>query len=189
MATDEGRHLAPRVPPEAAMIVNLLNSRPHGAGDMFPDQLDKPETAGVILGLFGPPEAAAPASERIDLIRGLRTVLLGMVWPQSETEADARLAELNEYASSVTLRQDFSGQGEVRLRQVGGDPVVGGITRAVADLMTADKWSRIRICDNSSCHHAFYDATRSRTQRWHSYEMCGNKANVAAYRARKKVES
>jgi predicted RNA-binding Zn ribbon-like protein len=171
------------------MIVNLLNSRPHGAGGMFPDQLDNAETAGVILGPFGPPEAAAPASERIDALRGLRTALLGMVWPQSESEADARLAELNEYASSITLRQDFSAPGEVRLRQVGGDPVVGSITRAVAALMAADKWSRIRICDNKSCHHAFYDTTRSRTQRWHSYEMCGNKTNVAAYRARKKAES
>jgi predicted RNA-binding Zn ribbon-like protein len=29
-----------------------------------------------------------------------------------------------------------------------------------------------------------YDTTRSRTQRWHSYELCGNRANVAAFRAR-----
>ncbi|MEV7239519.1 CGNR zinc finger domain-containing protein [Streptomyces sp. NPDC051020] len=156
---------------------------------MFPDQLDNAETAGVILGAFGPPEAAAPTPGRLDVIRGLRAVLLGMVWPQSGTEVGARLVELNEYASSITLRQDFAGPGVVGLRQVGGDPVVGGITRAVADLMVAGEWSRVRICDNKACHHAFYDTTRSRTQRWHSYEMCGNKANVAAYRARKKVES
>ncbi|MFI6288013.1 CGNR zinc finger domain-containing protein [Streptomyces sp. NPDC051018] len=195
MATDERTRLEPRVPPEAAMIVNLLNSRPHGAGGMFPDQLDNPETAGALLSSFGPPEATAPTApttpvaERVEALRGLRTALLGMVWPQSASEADARLAELDAYASTIPLRQVFSDPGEVGLRQVGGDPAVGGITRAVAVLMAADKWSRIRICDNPSCHHAFYDATRSRTQRWHSYEMCGNKANVAAYRARRKAES
>ncbi|MCU1658127.1 MAG: zinc finger protein [Pseudonocardiales bacterium] len=27
-------------------------------------------------------------------------------------------------------------------------------------------------------------STRSRTRRWHSYEMCGNRTNVAAHRAR-----
>ncbi|MEU9336613.1 CGNR zinc finger domain-containing protein [Streptomyces sp. NPDC048290] len=187
MATDGRTRLASRVPPEAALIVDLLNSRRHGAGDMFPDRLDDPETAGVILKPFGSPEAPTPG--RLDAVRGLRGVLVGMVWPQSATEADTRLVELDEYASSITLRQDFTVPGEVGLRQVGGDPVVGGITRAVAALMAADQWSRIRICDNEACRHAFYDTTRSRTQRWHSYEVCGNKANVAAYRARKKAES
>ncbi len=34
------------------------------------------------------------------------------------------------------------------------------------------------------CDEVFYDTTRSRTRRWHSYESCGNRANVSAYRAR-----
>ncbi|MEO3773386.1 CGNR zinc finger domain-containing protein [Micromonospora sp. B9E7] len=42
----------------------------------------------------------------------------------------------------------------------------------------------MRICGNEMCSHVFYDTTRSRTQRWHSYERCGNRTNVAAYRAR-----
>ncbi|WIX80405.1 CGNR zinc finger domain-containing protein [Amycolatopsis carbonis] len=29
------------------------------------------------------------------------------------------------------------------------------------------------------------DTTRSHTRRWHSYELCGNRANVASHRARK----
>ena len=44
-------------------------------------------------------------------------------------------------------------------------------------------WSRVRLCALEACHSAFYDATRSRTQRWHSYAMCGNRTNVAAHRA------
>ncbi len=32
--------------------------------------------------------------------------------------------------------------------------------------------------------HAFYNATRSQTQRWHSYAVCGNRSNVATYRRR-----
>ncbi|MEO3748322.1 CGNR zinc finger domain-containing protein [Plantactinospora sp. B5E13] len=70
------------------------------------------------------------------------------------------------------------------LHQVTGDPVIGGITLAVAELVAAGTWSRIRTCANEQCQHVFYDTTRSRTQRWHSYEMGGNRANVAAYRAR-----
>ncbi|MGW2939463.1 CGNR zinc finger domain-containing protein [Streptomyces sp. NPDC001156] len=32
-------------------------------------------------------------------------------------------------------------------------------------------------------------AGHHRTQRWHSYETCGNRNNVAAYRARRKASS
>jgi predicted RNA-binding Zn ribbon-like protein len=73
----------------------------------------------------------------------------------------------------------------VQLRQVEGDPLVGKIALAVAELVAAGTWSRVRLCANHSCGGAFYDTSRSRTQRWQSYEICGNKSNVAAYRARR----
>ncbi|WP_414711145.1 CGNR zinc finger domain-containing protein [Pseudonocardia sp.] len=41
---------------------------------------------------------------------------------------------------------------------------------------------RLRRCANPVCDIAFYDGTRSRTQRWHSYARGGNRCNVAAYR-------
>jgi predicted RNA-binding Zn ribbon-like protein len=89
------------------------------------------------------------------------------------------------------LRQGFSSSGKVQLHQVGGDPVLGSINLAVAELLADGTWSRIRICDDEHCRHAFYDTTRSRTQRRHSYEICGNRSNVAAYRNRnrKRAES
>ena len=55
---------------------------------------------------------------------------------------------------------------------------------AVADILRDGTWKRMRVCANDGCRAVFYDATRSRTQRWHSYELCGNRANVAAFRAR-----
>ncbi|MFF4955535.1 CGNR zinc finger domain-containing protein [Streptomyces sp. NPDC001222] len=57
----------------------------------------------------------------------------------------------------------------------------------MAELMADGTWSRIRVCDNEGCRHVFYDTTRSRTQRWHSYATCGNRTNVASYGARKKA--
>jgi predicted RNA-binding Zn ribbon-like protein len=52
---------------------------------------------------------------------------------------------------------------------------------AVPSLIGDRSWSRLRVCANGSCRKVCYDTTRSRTQRWHSYEVCGT---VAAYRAR-----
>lgn len=55
--------------------------------------------------------------------------------------------------------------------------------RLPESIWTVDQ-QRIRVCANDGCRAVFYDTTRSRTQRWHSYELCGNRANVAAFRAR-----
>ncbi|WP_143059852.1 CGNR zinc finger domain-containing protein [Streptomyces melanosporofaciens] len=176
---------ARRIPATAAAMVDLLNSRPHGPG--FPDTLQTPETASAVLRPFGQPAAEVPSPQRIAKVRGLRTTLMDIASAPDSAEAAPGWAQLAERASAVTLRQDFSEPGTVRLRQVGGDPVVGGITLAVAELVSDGTWPRLRICANELCSHVFYDTTRSRTQRWHSYEVCGNKSNVAAYRARRKT--
>ncbi len=179
--SDSGR----RVPATAEAIVDLLNSRPHGPA--FPETLQDPETASAVLRPFGQPAAERPSPQRMARIRGLRTTLMDIITAPDDAEAAPGWAQLAERAAPVTLRQDFSEPGKVGLRQVGGDPVLGGITLAVAELISDGTWPRIRICANDRCDHAFYDTTRSRTQRWHAYDTCGNKSNVAAYRARKKA--
>ncbi|MGW1728224.1 CGNR zinc finger domain-containing protein [Streptomyces sp. NPDC002306] len=169
-------------------MVDLLNSRPHAATDSL-DTLHADQAAHALLRPFGHPEAAAPPSpERLADIRALRATLMTIVAAPDSAAAAPGWAELTERASSVTLRHTFSAPG-TGLQQVDGDPVVGGITLAVAQLVTEGTWPRIRACANERCEHVFYDTTRSRTQRWHSYEMCGNKNNVAAYRARKKTRA
>ncbi|MFF7184319.1 CGNR zinc finger domain-containing protein [Streptomyces sp. NPDC008222] len=187
MARNEETDPARQIPPAAAAIVALLNTRPHGADHLFPETLHTTEEASAALRPLGLPDTVAPTPERIAEVRSLRTILMGLLSAPDSAEAAARRAELTERASSVTLSQDFSVPGKVQLRQVSGDPIVGGITRAVADLMADGTWSRLRVCDNEGCQRVFYDTTRSRTQRWHSYATCGNRTNVASYRARKKA--
>ncbi|SDK86050.1 Conserved protein containing a Zn-ribbon-like motif, possibly RNA-binding [Nonomuraea maritima] len=176
-----GKQASGAVPEAAAAIIELLNSRPH-ATPALPDTLDDPETAQAILRPFGLPEGSPPPRELLDDVRVVRTDLMAVVADPGAAQA---WADLGEHTSAVTVRHAFSAPGEVRLRQVSGEPVVGGIVLAVASLIAAGSWSRIRACANDDCAHVFYDTTRSRTQRWHSYEMCGNRLNVAAYRARR----
>lgn len=189
MAGEGGTQGARRIPVTVTAIVDLLNSRPHGTDPAFPDRLEDARTAGAVLRPFGQSQDAAPGPERIAEVRDLRTILAGVVSVPDGSQAADLWADLTASASLVTFCADFSAPGSVRLRQVGGDRVVGGITRTVAELLSDGTWSRIRVCDNEACRHVFYDSTRSRTQRWHSYETCGNKSNVAAYRARKNAKS
>ena len=168
---------------QMAAIVDLLNSRPH-ATPLLPDTLADPAAAVELLRPFGQP-GQRPSPSRIAAVTALRSALIDIVGDEDNAGPARGWAELTKRAAPIRLRQLFS-ESQTELEQVSGDPVVGSITLAVAELVRAGWLSRIRICANGLCRHAFYDTTRSRTQRWHSYEICGNRNNVAAYRARKK---
>ncbi|WP_194907098.1 CGNR zinc finger domain-containing protein [Catenulispora rubra] len=170
-------------PAAAAALVDVLNSRPH-ATPLLPDTLEDPATSGDLLRPFGQPEGESPSPERIAQLKVLRSDLMALVADPESKDGEQAWARLTEHASDVDLRQSFTPTGQVQLRQVGGDPVVGAVILAVAQLVTDGTWSRIRACANTLCSHVFYDPTRSRTQRWDSYETCGNRTNVAAHRAR-----
>ena len=61
---------------------------------------------------------------------------------------------------------------------------MGTVLHDVATLLRDKRWDRLKICADEACGAAFYDCTRSKTQRWHSFSICGNKNNVAAHRVR-----
>jgi predicted RNA-binding Zn ribbon-like protein len=165
-------------------IVDFLNSRPHASR---PDGLDNARDAALLLRPLSPDDAPALSEDDLRLLRELRANLLAVIAP---ADADAAAADqawerLSGNAAAVTFRYTFPGGGEVRLEPVAPDTLPGAIIKSVAELVLAGDWSRIKICAHPQCSAAFYDATRSRTQRWDSYEVCGNRANVAAYRTRR----
>jgi hypothetical protein len=178
MATHESPDA--KVPARAAGIVALLNTRPH-ATPTLPDALDNPATAAEVLALFGQPAGVPLTPARLDQIRAVRADLMAIV---GAADPEHGWTNLSMDVSEATFRHAFSARGEARLEQVSGDPIIGRIALDVAQLVRDNTWSRIRACANEQCRHVFYDTTRSRTQRWDSYETCGNRVNVAAYRAR-----
>ncbi|WP_433382550.1 CGNR zinc finger domain-containing protein [Actinoplanes sp. CA-142083] len=158
----------------ATAIVDLLNSRPYAG---LADKLDDPAAAQLVLRPFGQEEP--PPASRIEQIRAVRDTLVSLA------DESGDWADLTARLSGSVFNFNFEADS-VRLRQVTGDPVVGRVAQAVATLVEEGNWSRVRLCANEICREAFYDSTRSRTRRWHSYEYCGNKVNVAAHRARGK---
>lgn len=182
MSGNTQRATSPQIPESANAIMGLLNSRPHAH---YPDTLADPGTdaAAAVLRPFGQTEDAAPA-QLLEQVRGLRDDLLAVLDAEGDEEARRAWSDFTARTSTAVFQQDFGEPGQVRLRQALGEPVVGRIALDVAELVAAGAWSRIRSCANDACRSVFYDVTRSRTQRWHSYELCGNRANVAAYRSR-----
>jgi predicted RNA-binding Zn ribbon-like protein len=58
---------------------------------------------------------------------------------------------------------------------------------AFADLLTAVPVSRVRKCNSCVLH--FYDTSKKGTRVWCSMNLCGNRAKVAAYADRQRVEA
>jgi hypothetical protein len=174
---------AAAIPPAAAAVVGLLNSRPH-ATPLLPDTLENPQIGAGILRPFGLSGAETPTPKQLGRVRVLRSALMATVEADDPPGAASAWADVDAQTTDLLFRYTFAGTGQTGLRQMSGDQIVGGIVRAVTDLLAANHWTRIRACANDLCSHVFYDATRSHTQRWHSYETCGNRINVAAHRAR-----
>ncbi|HEY0165894.1 MAG TPA: CGNR zinc finger domain-containing protein [Jatrophihabitans sp.] len=56
---------------------------------------------------------------------------------------------------------------------------------AMADVIRIDELSRLRICGGDDCEDVYVDLSKNRSRRFCG-AACGNRANVAAYRARRR---
>jgi hypothetical protein len=170
-------------PAEVERLVGLLNSRPRSG---HPDGLASRESARVLLGglgLDGGPLDAA-GLERLRRLRDLLAVLADR--EGGDGGRGAAWHAVNEIAAAVPTVVRFCSDVESDVRPA-GEGVHAIVGELIADLhraVVSGSWRRVRLCAFEPCNVAFYDATRSRTQRWHSYEVCGNRSNVAAYRRR-----
>ena len=170
-------------PVEAARLIGFLNSRPRGG---HPDGLASGESAAALLDSLG---LGAGSLDDVGLKRLRRLRDLLAVLADREGQDGGRGAAwdaVNEIAAGVPTVVRFISDGESAVRPAGEgvDAIVGGLIADLDRAVSSGSWKRVRLCAYEPCEWAFYDATRSRTQRWHSYEVCGNRANVASYRRR-----
>jgi predicted RNA-binding Zn ribbon-like protein len=167
----------------ATAIVELLNSRAYEPLHL-PDALDSQQSAAAVLRPFGLGHPDKPTAQQLSRVRALRSALMVVIEGEEPSRTAQAWADIEAETADVRFRYTFDGTGQSDLIQESGDPIAGGIVRAITGLQAAGQWSRLRICASDQCSKAFYDATRSRTQRWDNYETCGNRNNVAAFRAR-----
>lgn len=58
------------------------------------------------------------------------------------------------------------------------------VAEAVADLLAEGDFELVRHCEGHDCVMWFYDRTKGHRRRWCTSTGCGNRAKVAAFRAR-----
>jgi len=94
---------------------------------------------------------------------------------------------LNRLAfGSIGTRHVAIAQGRVHsyLAWHDRDPVAALARQVIEELDELDM-TRVRACGRDECGLLFFDATRSRTQRWHAEDPCGWLARQQRLRARR----
>jgi predicted RNA-binding Zn ribbon-like protein len=114
---------------------------------------------------------------RLSLYRALTAVLNG------HTVRRPDLARLNAVAAGSGPDMRIGSRGGVR--QAGTvDQVLTALVRDALEVLGSVDLARLRECVNPRCTRLFVDTSRAGTRRWCGMAECGNKAKVAAFRAR-----
>ena len=52
-----------------------------------------------------------------------------------------------------------------------------------------DLWPRLKACRNDICSVIFYDSSKNQSRVWCNTQICGNRVNLSASRARRRQEA
>ncbi|MEV0323909.1 CGNR zinc finger domain-containing protein [Streptomyces sp. NPDC050658] len=102
------------------------------------------------------PHAGAPAA-------GLSRLLAGAPLLVTVTEAD----------------------GSASLAPAEPSALVSRVAAAIAEGVATGTWERLKACEAPDCHWAYYDRSPAGRSRWCDMGVCGARAKMRAYRARK----
>jgi predicted RNA-binding Zn ribbon-like protein len=90
----------------------------------------------------------------------------------------ARTLDTAARRARITLRVADDGTTELR----SADPL-GALLAIVHRAEATGTWPRLKVCKR--CGWAFYDASRNRSSRWCSMQVCGGRVKRRAYRRRR----
>jgi hypothetical protein len=169
---------------EAASLVNTLDS---DGVDALADVsglrafLDANPFSGVILG----------TDEEVAEVRAVRTQL-GRLWRVGDR--DEAVPIINEILATADARPFLTRHDEWdwHLHVTAFDAplaqrIAAEAAMAFLELVRADDWSRLKTCAADDCADVLVDLSKNRSKRYCADGNCGNRAAVAAYRARKRA--
>jgi len=174
---------------KTAPWVDLVNSEEWDTYGKRTDWLDDPSWLLFFLqqwGLKTPGDPSFPKEKFKRLRRAVRTsceaILAGREVPDKQLHMLNR--SLNLAGKRQLLRHGNELQVEFRPRSEGWDWLLAQVALSFANLLTAEKKSRIKICKNQDCRWVFYDTTKGQTRLWCSDKVCGNRDRVRRARTR-----
>jgi predicted RNA-binding Zn ribbon-like protein len=129
--------------------------------------------------------------EELAEVRQLRERLRTLWTAKDRTEAAAIVNELLREANAqpyLTKHDELDWHLHVTrpdaplAQRIGAESAMGFL-----DLIRADDLDRLRICGADDCSDVLVDMSKNRSKRYCDTGNCGNRTNVAAYRARQRA--
>jgi predicted RNA-binding Zn ribbon-like protein len=169
--------------PDALLgLANLTVPRkPDRGPTIHSDPLASPGTAAQALSL-----PRVDASELAGLRELHKTTVRLVEALLSGRPVASQAALLTQLArpSVASVRLDAGDDQTVRATLEWSEPTATAtLARRVALELAEIDPTRLKRCKRPACNLVFYDATRSRTQRWHAESPCGNRERYRRYRA------
>lgn len=167
---------------ESAALVNTLSD---GV-----DSLSDRTGLDAFLALYPMSGQVLGTDEELELVRQLRS-RLRTLW--AARDRDEAAAIVNEILAGADARPYLSKHDEYDwhlhvtgpeaplAQRIGAEAAMG-----VLDLIRSDDLDRLRICAADDCEDVVVDLSKNKSRRY-CESGCGNRANVAAYRARKRT--
>ena len=89
------------------------------------------------------------------------------------------MAHLQLTPAAGEFRWEWTAKGN------GTNLILWSVARSAAELLTSDKASRVRECeDDRGCGYLFIDQSKNHSRRWCSMESCGNRAKARRHYSR-----
>jgi predicted RNA-binding Zn ribbon-like protein len=177
--------------------VRLVNSEEPDRGE------DKLTSVEAVRALFGPARQAAGRAAESDVVRfrAVRTRLRGVFEAASEGDEVRAVNLLNALLLEFPVSPQISGHEHsspsgrpdwhIHLADHAANATAAYAATACMGLafqLTDLGVDRLGICQAAPCRNAYIDTSTNRSRRYCS-DRCATRANVAAYRARKRLEN
>ncbi|ARX83959.1 MULTISPECIES: CGNR zinc finger domain-containing protein [Streptomyces] len=126
----------------------------------------------------------APAD--VDAARELRESLRAVCLAHAGHAPHQEVRPLGELLAGAPLLVRVDGSdGAASLVPAAPGPLVSRVAAAVAEAVVAGTWSRLKGCEAETCRWAYYDRSPGGRGRWCDMGVCGARAKMRAYRARR----
>ena len=174
------------------LAINFINTRRMAEGQLT-DTLESDNAVKAWLKRLEVPVAKGtlPFGDGVLLqrTRELREMALAAVKARKSGKKPSLVA-LNRFLENAPSHGALTAEDEMRIgvtRVYGKETVeafLAPVAEAVADLIANGDFELVRHCEGNACVLWFYDRTKGHRRRWCSSTGCGNRAKVAAFRAR-----
>ena len=171
----------------AAVATDLVNTAPEvmvSTGDTLPDPA---ALARFLADRDVHPDAGAPTAADLAAVHELRAALRALF----ENPDPARAAALTTATGGLELSRDDDGRLQWQARSRPGASLADELAlltgTALLAALRALGPDRFRHCAAPTCDGMFVDTSRAGRRRYCVPEVCGNRVNVAAHRARRRA--